>query len=474
MDKDLEYEKTIFYKVISCMDKRLYNCIVIDVIEYSGLIVAYNQSIKVRDLKLKRSGEVIEKADFNEAIKNIIGKKKSIEDSDIQELTKEISYIMNTQEDEEKQTKFICRKEISKYCEGFIGIFLMIDIIQYQEILNLKQEDDNFFMYFFIRNLFRDIFIEEKYNNKENIYYITRIYKNTIYQSLSDFLFEFGMPEQETLIYLSALRYESKNNYSKMMFEVDEEDVDLRITLEAPVDINLNNARSIRKLMEIATKDFCLEVCAGRVTSIVKLLRTSRARIIEFEGNLNWKVAVRGHCMVEYKEGEICLPNLLDKHKYIQNTMYKHFFEKISKEQMDKLCQTIECVSIQKHGTSIIISDDAKKEVDRLYQANRVIKIKGINILDEESVIEHITSIDGAFIIDLNCICYGIGMIVDGEAIVQGDSSRGARYNSIYNYIVQKYIQDLTYMAVIISEDGMVDIISTEIDKDNFKLLTVE
>lgn len=62
-------------------------------------------------------------------------------------------------------------------------------------------------------------------------------------------------------------------------------------------------------------------------------------------------------------------------------------------------------------------------------------------------------------------------MIVDGEAVVQGDNSRGARYNSIYNYIVQKHIQEKCYVAAIISEDSMIDIISTEIDRNNFRLL---
>ena len=223
--------------------------------------------------------------------------------------------------------------------------------------------------------------------------------------------------------------------------------------------------------MEIATEDFYLEVKGGEVKSIVQLLCTNQARIIEFKDYLNWRILFDEYYIVEYKNGEIKLPNLLDKHKYIQNAMYQHFEKRKSKEQIDALCKTIKYASAQKNGTSIIISDDAEIEVERPCGAKRGFKIKKFNILNNESLVQHITSIDGAVSIDSDGYCYGVGMIVDGEAVVQGDNSRGARYNSIYNYIVQKYIQGNCYVAAIISEDGMINIISTEIDRDNFRLL---
>lgn len=50
---------------------------------------------------------------------------------------------------------------------------------------------------------------------------------------------------------------------------------------------------------------------------------------------------------------------------------------------------------------------------------------------------------------------------MDGIACEKGNPGRGARYNSIYNYIRQKK-DDNVYVALIFSEDGGVDII------DNF------
>lgn len=470
----LDCLKTIFCKIFSYLDERLCNCVRIDIIEYAGLSFIINQSLRVRNLELKRDGATIQEGDLKESVRKIVSDKRYIEQPELKKITDTIAEYYSSKE--EGNAKETCRKSAWKYDEEFYGIFMMVDMDKYREVLNLEKVDfrgnDNYFVSFFIDNTFRDVFIEEKYK-QDDIYCIERIYQNIVYKSLSDFLFEFHMPSQEILTYLSALKYEGANNYSKMVFYVDETNINLRIKLDSPVQVDINNARNIRKLMEIATKDFYLEVYGGEVQSIVQLLCTDWARIIEFKNYLNWRIFFDKYCVVEYKNGEIKLPNLSDKYKYIQNAIYQHFEGRKSKEQIDALCKTIQYASTQKHGTSLIISDDAEKEVDRLYKAKRGFKIEKFNILDKESVVKYITSIDGALILNSDGYCYGIGMIVDGEAVVRGDNSRGARYNSIYNYIAQKYIQGACYVAVIISEDGMLDVVSTEIDGNSFELLEI-
>jgi len=37
--------------------------------------------------------------------------------------------------------------------------------------------------------------------------------------------------------------------------------------------------------------------------------------------------------------------------------------------------------------------------------------------------------------LDTNGYCYVLGVILDGRAIVPGETSRGARYNSVNNYV---------------------------------------
>ena len=66
-----------------------------------------------------------------------------------------------------------------------------------------------------------------------------------------------------------------------------------------------------------------------------------------------------------------------------------------------------------------------------------------------------VTSIDGAVLLDLECTCYGVGVILDGEAKSKGNLSRGARYNSALTFLDGKK----GYMAVVVSEDRTIDII---------------
>jgi hypothetical protein len=68
------------------------------------------------------------------------------------------------------------------------------------------------------------------------------------------------------------------------------------------------------------------------------------------------------------------------------------------------------------------------------------------------------TSIDGAVIIDLDGYAHAKGVILDGIAGIEGDASRGSRYNSALTYFQFRGWQKPS-MIVVVSEDGMVDVI---------------
>ena len=66
------------------------------------------------------------------------------------------------------------------------------------------------------------------------------------------------------------------------------------------------------------------------------------------------------------------------------------------------------------------------------------------------------TAVDnGAVILDTHCMCHAIGVILDGLASSNGTSARGARYNSAIRYVDG---HEGECAAIIISEDGMVDL----------------
>ena len=126
-------------------------------------------------------------------------------------------------------------------------------------------------------------------------------------------------------------------------------------------------------------------------------------------------------------------------------------------QEQERIEYVIRTACTQRHGTSIIVFEDDNIEVERLSQLDRGIKIEGIDLFENSEYIERIASIDGAIFMDISCSCSFIGALVDGMSILKGNPARGARYNSIYNYIALKAKENINCLGVIISEDGMID-----------------
>ena len=72
---------------------------------------------------------------------------------------------------------------------------------------------------------------------------------------------------------------------------------------------------------------------------------------------------------------------------------------------------------------------------------------------------------------DLDGVGQGIGVILEGSATDQGDPSRGARYNSAIRYVetISKNPNYANCFAVVISEDGDVDMILQSLLDQRFK-----
>ena len=55
-------------------------------------------------------------------------------------------------------------------------------------------------------------------------------------------------------------------------------------------------------------------------------------------------------------------------------------------------------------------------------------------LLENKDRLMGISAVDGAMLAGIDGKCHCVGAILDGEAVVAGDSGRGARYNSLINY----------------------------------------
>ena len=119
------------------------------------------------------------------------------------------------------------------------------------------------------------------------------------------------------------------------------------------------------------------------------------------------------------------------------------------------------------HGAILVCFPDSDEEGLMNTQIKRLTDNKyGYRIepkfrkLDEESI-KLLTSLDGAIFLDREGNCYAVGVILDGVAQKTGTTARGSRYNSTLRYLDN--LQDGSVYAVVISEDGGVDLLKPRI-----------
>lgn len=181
---------------------------------------------------------------------------------------------------------------------------------------------------------------------------------------------------------------------------------------------------------------------------------------VTFIGNSRWSCKFKNEIiMYNGTEYELQIKGRSKKSNAYEKDIRNIYDEKSSKN----IIEVINIVKAQSHGTMLIISEDAKSEAIRLGELHRAIRIDSLKINEQDSeTILALSSIDGSILMNEDCICYSIGTILDGNAEIYSNLGRGSRYNSAYAYIYNMKNQDKRCAAVVISEDGMVDVITTK------------
>lgn len=123
----------------------------------------------------------------------------------------------------------------------------------------------------------------------------------------------------------------------------------------------------------------------------------------------------------------------------------------------------LEAAAKQTHGTTLIFMDleDSVSSgwVQRLYDFNRAVGIELSASSCPACVIEELSRMDGAILVDMNTMSMRYAAtIVDGRAMVSGSLGRGARHNGVKTFISDLVKSDpaenTRIAAAIFSEDG--------------------
>lgn len=274
----------------------------------------------------------------------------------------------------------------------------------------------------------------------------------------------------DKLCKVSSLSYEkSFSNGKILLLEKDlilsihnKPNINLLLTFEE--SIPLSSHRHIRKLLELSKKNIYLVSDGDYVYSVAEFdealyNRTHEEHFftVQFNSYYSWQLNHNGNKLMHVMHEEVFIPKPRISYLYFYSE-FKKIYPDVDTKKIVNLYKLVLEASKQVKGTILVISKNARSEAYRLRNQGFVIESTYIS----NSTIMSITSIDGAVLLDVNGFCHGIGVILDGVATEKGDPSRGARYNSAIRYIetisTNEHYSDC--VAIVISEDGDIDIIS--------------
>lgn len=293
------------------------------------------------------------------------------------------------------------------------------------------------------------------------------------------------LPNLELLVQISAQKYEQRIVKTKIYFYFEEYQVcqnDIRFIQNNDIqrkdrEITLNNLRTIRKIMEMSGENHGLIACKEQGTYYIEGVRREgygdSQFCIEFNGHLKWALKQEKEILFEYHEGKVRIPVLEGSEQ--DNVWIKELYAlgKIIPELKDdrgavfRIQGIIEALKKQPHGTSIIFMDKKTLEIEkrRLGDHKRLYSMNPFSILEHQEEILGISSVDGAMLADASGKCHAVGAILDGKSIVKGNPGRGARYNSLVNYVnwiyeefTKEVLEPAWCFAAIMSEDRIVNL----------------
>lgn len=356
-----------------------------------------------------------------------------------------------------KKFSLIAWRPENAYEANFGAAMLLADSQKYEDWLGEHGEKE--FFELVIENLFCNITelkADKYFDHNKWIAHFENICENM----LEKYLEETIAITARNLSYLSSLTLEGEHPISEMyiMNNDDFSPKELEVQLDSSIVILQDNMRTIRKLLQIADKELPLVVCKNTILGFG--LRSSHECIkykILFNGFMHWELWKNNKVIITHENGRCIFHNYKREDKWYKVLINKYFPENFD---ILPIIDVISTAVKQRHGTSILIMEDAYSETKRLCNADRGIRIEKKCMSKNLQILEKMTSIDGAILLDLGCNCWGMGIILDGNSIVCGKNSRGARYNSVYNYVANRRIDGRICIGIIISEDGMVDIVS--------------
>ena len=255
---------------------------------------------------------------------------------------------------------------------------------------------------------------------------------------------------------IAAERYEGAASEGRLIIcQTNHPDISAKIRLKTPIKIY--DYRGIRKLLEVSSTKMALLCDVETVWGLGLPLDTYQPTQenlfeIRFAEHHTWELIHAENIMLRVKYRQARLPRArFDKQLFLD-----HIFQlfQVNESTAKILVKAVEAAIRQRHGTMLVITPEAEQETKRLGAQSTVIE----PAIASEDIISHLSSVDGAILISPEGIIHSFGVILDGKASENGNPARGARYNSAIRYIDGERSRKINCLALIVSEDGYVDL----------------
>lgn len=269
--------------------------------------------------------------------------------------------------------------------------------------------------------------------------------------------------------YIASLSYEGAESVGGMIIARDGHP-NVSITIQLSKPIRLEKYRAIRKLLEITTTGESILTDGEFVTGFGKVTGSydptdSDLFVVRFTGHHKWELLHDRNTMMVVKHEVPRMPSpMLIEADFISACAI--LFPNTNSSNVTLLYHLALSACKQRHGTILVITPFAKEEAERMSSQSTGIVPTAV----DQEILHCVSSIDGAVLIDMDGLCHAIGVILDGSAIPNGDTGRGARYNSTLRYIHGMKERNMPCLAVVVSEDGTAELmpaLQRQIGKDD-------
>jgi hypothetical protein len=251
---------------------------------------------------------------------------------------------------------------------------------------------------------------------------------------------------------IALLPYEASESNGFLVLCRPDQQADMLPLIKFAVPFDVHDIRGVRKMLHISRDDLCV-LCDGFSVYGLKAVSSncSDRLIVRFGDGGIWELRQDG-CLLVRVEAPVDEQAAIGLTEAGFISEVQRVFGELPLADLQHLWSLLAAAQRQSRGTNVLISGQAAAEAERL--GSQCTRVRPAALTPW--LMECLTSIDGTVILDPHGVCHAIGAILDGDATLRGDRTRGGRYNSALMYVDSSPFRSI---VVVISQDGMVDLV---------------